>query len=117
MRRSSVCAAGVNAKERDVGQHVSAETLAGWIGAARRKGYAFSRSVFQPGIGIIAMPLPNPLGGRYLAIGVAGSVSYLERNEDAIAAELNATIGGLDVEAEVPVNFTMAKIAVTNRSG
>jgi IclR family transcriptional regulator, KDG regulon repressor len=86
----------VNAKEQDAGLRISADRLSEWIGAARCKGYAFSRSVFQPGVGIIAMPVPHPLGGRYLAIGVAGSVRYLEREEDVIAAGLTTVIAGLE---------------------
>jgi len=62
----------------------------------RRTGYAFSRHTWQPGFGIIAMPLPRPVGGRWCAIGVAGSVEALDAAEAVIAPELRDAVLGVD---------------------
>ena len=65
------------------------------IRTVRRRGYAFSRHTWHPGIGIIAMPVPHPVGGRWCALGAAGSVDELDRAERAIAAELRAAVRDL----------------------
>ncbi len=86
----------VNAKEGDRALHVSAATIEAQIGTVRRKGYAFSRHTWLPGFGIIAMPLPHPIGGRWCAIGAAGDVPMLDAREPVIAAELHAIMRDLD---------------------
>jgi IclR family transcriptional regulator, KDG regulon repressor len=96
----------VNAQEDDRALHVSAAALSERIGAVRRIGYAFSRHTFREGAGIIARPLPSPVGGRLAAIGVAGTVDSLEAKEASIASALQSVIAGLQAP-----EFTMAKIA------
>jgi IclR family transcriptional regulator, KDG regulon repressor len=96
----------VNAQEDDRALHVSAEALSERIGTVRRIGYAFSRHTFRPGVGIIAKPLPHPVGGRLAAIGVAGTVDSLEAKEASIASALHRVIAGLATP-----EFTVAKIA------
>jgi len=59
------------------------------VAAVRKRGYAFSREAFLPGIGMIAVPLEGN-GGRRYAIGVGGPVERLEKKEKAIARELAA---------------------------
>ena len=85
----------VNAKEADPAQQVGAEALTESIRTVRRRGYAFSRHTWHPGVGIIAMPVPHPVGGRWCALGAAGSVDELDRAERAIAAELRAAVRDL----------------------
>lgn len=87
----------VNAKEEDRTLHVSAATLGGQIATVRRLGYAFSRHTWQPGVGIIAMALPRPIGGRWCAIGAAGDVPSLDAAEASIAGHLRAVTQGLDI--------------------
>ncbi len=86
----------VNAKEDDRSLHVPAGRLQAQIARVRRTGYAFSRHTWQPGFGIIAMPLPRPVGGRWCAIGVAGSVDALDAAEAVIAPELRDAVLGVD---------------------
>ena len=86
----------VNAKEDDRSLHVTAAQIEAQVADVRRTGYAFSRHTWQPDFGIIAMPLPRPIGGRWCAIGVAGSVEALDAAETIIAPELRATVQGMD---------------------
>lgn len=85
----------INAKERDPALHVGAASLATAIDRVRRDGYAFSRHTFHRDVGIIAMPVPHPVGGRWCALGAAGSVDELDEMRDQIAAELRRVVGGL----------------------
>ncbi len=85
----------VNAKEQDRALHVGAAWLDAQIGEVRRQGYAFSRHIHHRGVGIIAMPLPYPVGGRWCAMGAAGTVSELDEMESAITAELRAIVAEL----------------------
>ena len=98
----------VNAKQADRALHVAAAALAAQIAVVRRTGYAFSRNTFHPGIGIIAMPLPRQVGGRWCAIGAAGTVVDLDRDEQAITAELREIVSGW--RDRLDNNFAMAKI-------
>ncbi|WP_158743823.1 IclR family transcriptional regulator [Acidisphaera sp. L21] len=86
----------VNAKEEDPARRISAATLAAQIEEVRRTGYAFSRHNFHTGVGMIAMPLPRPVGGRQYAMGAAGTVEELDASEIAIRAELRAIMHELD---------------------
>ncbi len=98
----------VNAKQQDRALHVGAAALAAQIAGVRRTGYAFSRNTFHPGIGIIAMPLPRPVGGRWCAMGAAGTVEDLDRDEQAITAELREIVSGWQDSSDE--KFAMAKI-------
>jgi len=64
--------------------------------------------VSDPGIGIIAMPLPRPVGGRWCAMGAAGTVEDLDRDEQAITAELREIVSGWQDSSDE--KFAMAKI-------
>jgi IclR family KDG regulon transcriptional repressor len=85
----------VNAKEPDPALHVDAAALAATIGRVRRDGYAFSRHTFRRDVGLIAMPVPHQVGGRWCALGAAGSVAELDGMRDRIAAELRRVVDGL----------------------
>jgi IclR family transcriptional regulator, KDG regulon repressor len=85
----------VNAKETDRRLHISEEALADQVAAVRRKGYAFSRGMFREGIGFIGIALPKPLGGRWSALGVGGTISALAEQEDLIVAELKTVAAEL----------------------
>lgn len=74
---------------------IDATSLATQVDRVRTLGYAFSRHTYQPGVGIIAMPVPHLVGGRWCALGAAGTVDELDRMEPAIAAELRAVIAEL----------------------
>jgi IclR family KDG regulon transcriptional repressor len=80
----------VNAKEADRQLHIGENTLADLIASVRSKGYAFSRGMFQEGIGFIGIALPKPVDGRWSALGVGGMVPILIEQEDEIVAELKA---------------------------
>lgn len=60
---------------------------------AREKGYAFSRGYVTEGAGLIAMPLPVGPSGAKLALGVAGVLPRMERNEARLANSLRRLIG------------------------
>jgi DNA-binding IclR family transcriptional regulator len=62
------------------------------VAAVRKRGYAFSRQAFLPGIGMIAMPVSAAGGARSYAIGVGGPVERLEKKEKAIVRELKGCI-------------------------
>jgi IclR family transcriptional regulator, KDG regulon repressor len=66
------------------GKRVDRAALKRNIAAARRNGYVFSRHTVRRGTGIIAMLLPEGTFDRTFAIGIAGSVSQLERKQAAI---------------------------------
>lgn len=85
----------VNAKEHDPALHVSAEALHGIIAQVRRAGHAFSRHTFHRGVGMIAMPVPHPVGGRWCALGAAGSVPELTAMHGRIARKLREIVEGL----------------------
>jgi DNA-binding IclR family transcriptional regulator len=61
------------------------------VAAARKRGYAFSRQAFLPGIGMIAMPMTGGDARRY-AVGVGGPVERLEKKEKAIVGEMRACV-------------------------
>jgi DNA-binding IclR family transcriptional regulator len=63
------------------------------LAEVRRDGYVFSRHTVRRGTGIIAMLLPERVLGRVHAVGVAGTVARLEKNEAAILASLRRGIG------------------------
>jgi DNA-binding IclR family transcriptional regulator len=60
------------------------------VAEARRRGYAFSRQAFMPGVGMLAVPLLSPDCVRRYAIGVGGPVERLEAKEADIARALKA---------------------------
>lgn len=71
-----------------VEKRLSAEELTSRIRTARARGYAFSKGLVAPGVGIIAMPIAPAPFGRRLAIGLGGPVARLQRKEKTIVAEL-----------------------------
>lgn len=72
------------------------EALMARVGEVRARGYAFSKNAFSPGVGIIGAALPKGPFGRMSAVGVAGALPRLEDKEDAIVAELRATVQRLE---------------------
>lgn len=74
----------------------SREELMARVGEVRARGYAFSRNAISPGVGIIGAALPKGPFGRVSAVGVAGAVARLEEKKDAIVADLQAMILGLE---------------------
>ncbi len=85
----------INAKEQDPALHVGAAPLSAVIDRVRCDGYAFSRHTFHRDVGIIAMPVPRPVGGRWCALGAAGSVEELDDMRDRIATELRRVVDNL----------------------
>jgi len=59
---------------------------------ARKRGYAFSRQAFMPGVGMVAMPATSPEGSRHYAFGVGGPLERLEEKEEVIVRELAACV-------------------------
>lgn len=64
------------------------------VAEVRRRGYAFSRHAYLPGVGMLAMPLTSADGARRYAIGVGGPVERLEEKEASVARALRACVGG-----------------------
>lgn len=62
------------------------------VATARKLGYAFSRQVYMPGVGMIAMPMRSVDGARRYAIGVGGPVDRLAEREKVIEKALRACI-------------------------
>lgn len=70
---------------------ISLEQLMQRIQECRKRGYAFSRGIV-PGAGVIAMPLPDTAHGSRFAVGVAGILERLDRNEQAMVLALRSTL-------------------------
>ncbi|MGI4946248.1 MAG: IclR family transcriptional regulator [Janthinobacterium lividum] len=85
----------VNAKEHDPALRVSAKALCQTMEQVRNDGYAFSRHTFHRDVGMIAMPVPHLVGGRWCALGAAGTVAELDAMHDRIALKLRQVVGGL----------------------
>ena len=61
------------------------------VGAVRKRGYAFSRQTYLPGVGMIAVPAAGADSRRY-AVGVGGPIGRLEDKEKAVVRELAACV-------------------------
>jgi DNA-binding IclR family transcriptional regulator len=72
----------------ETGRKVDRAALRRNIAQARRDGFVFSKHNVSRGTGIIAMLLPGGAFGRTYAIGVGGSVTRLEKNQEAILKAL-----------------------------
>jgi IclR family KDG regulon transcriptional repressor len=77
------------------GEKLSHEALMARVGEVRAHGYAFSKHTVSDGVGIIAAALPRGPFGRVFAIGAAGYVSRLERNETDIVEALRTAVRAL----------------------
>lgn len=62
------------------------------VASARKRGYAFSRQAFMPGVGMIAMPVRTAAGAPQFAVGVGGPVERLENKEKEIVQELRGCL-------------------------
>lgn len=79
----------INAQSED---KVNRAALMARIDEIRSRGYSFSKSTFTEGVGIIGMVVPQAAFNRTLALGVAGYVGRLERDEDRIVDLLRSAI-------------------------
>jgi DNA-binding IclR family transcriptional regulator len=73
---------------------MSYKKLVQMIQRTRSDGYAFSHAAVTPGAGLIAMPLRAGRGGANLAIGVAGVLARLEKNERSIVKAMDEVLKG-----------------------
>jgi IclR family KDG regulon transcriptional repressor len=71
---------------------LASEELMKQVTAVRLQGYAFSKGVVSPGVGLIATLLPNAPFGRTFAVGIGGSVLRLQRREKLIVGEMRNAI-------------------------
>lgn len=87
--------AAIEAVRRKINAYTDANldraSLMEQVGQVRVRGYAFTKSSFTEGLGVIGMTLPTAINGRTMALGVAGYVSRLERNEEEIVTLLRQT--------------------------
>ena len=74
------------------GVDVDAADLAERLAAVRTTGYASSANAVTEGAGTIAVLAPKIADGRATVLGVAGPLSRLDRNRDAIVASLRRLV-------------------------
>lgn len=65
------------------------------VALVRRRGVAVSRGGVFDDTGMVAMPLPWPIHGEAVALGVGGPVPRLDARLPSIIAELRAAVGNL----------------------
>ena len=80
--------------EASEGETVDYRRVTAHLDLLRRTGYFFSRGLVTPGVGSLAMPLPEDLDrrGRSFAITVSGRVHDMEDREQELVSIMRQTI-------------------------
>ena len=81
-----------NAADENASNRIDVPELLKTVQAARKNGYAFSKSAFSPGVGMIAMPLPRRAGERLMTVGVGGPVERLVAAERPIVDQMRSVV-------------------------
>jgi DNA-binding IclR family transcriptional regulator len=82
----------VNAETEDGLPLVKLAEVMQHVNHTREKGYAFSCDMVTRGGGMIAAPLPGPLGGQPLVIGIGGISEVMRAREAELASVLTGCI-------------------------
>jgi DNA-binding IclR family transcriptional regulator len=82
----------LNAEAENPEARINGADLAALLDQIRDRGYALSINSVNRGVGAIAMCLPEPIGGRQLVVGVAGTADRLSENEATISAAIRSAI-------------------------
>ncbi|WP_292443489.1 IclR family transcriptional regulator [Mesorhizobium sp.] len=83
----------LNAEAETPEARINGVELLALLDQVRDRGYAFSINVVNRGVGAIAMCLPEPISGRQLVVGVAGTADRLSENEARISAAMRSAMG------------------------
>jgi DNA-binding IclR family transcriptional regulator len=83
----------INADAEDGKPLVKLAEVMEHVAHTRTKGYAFSCDIVTRGGGVIAAPLPGPLGAPALVIGIGGITEVMRGRETELAAMLTGCIG------------------------
>lgn len=75
------------------------EDVLAQVHKVRQQGYAYSRSINTPGVGVIALPLPPSSKGPRLALGIGGLVERLDVGEKAAVRRMKECVSRYVEEA------------------
>ena len=73
-------------------KELALEDVMAQVSQVRKDGYVLSRGTNTPGVGVIAMPLPEAANGARLVVGIGGLIERLEEGEKSIVRQMRDSI-------------------------